>query len=41
MDYKLTFGQAILSMFQLGMLVCLWGIYTEVRKLVGAASKEN
>ena len=30
----LTFSQTIDAMFQLGILVALWGVYSEMRKLV-------
>jgi len=37
----LTLGETITAMFQLGMLVALWGIYTEVRNSVGNPSERK
>ena len=41
MAHTLTYAQSIMVLFQLGLLVTLWGIYTEVRKLGGNASDEK
>ena len=34
MEQMLTFGESIIVAVEVGMLVALWGIYTEVRKSV-------
>jgi len=37
----LTRSETVLVMFQLGILTALWGIYTEVRKMVEQRSAEK
>jgi len=37
----LTYGETITAMFQLGMLVVLWGIYTEVRNSAAKTSDKK
>lgn len=39
MDQLLTYADTVESMFQLGILAALWGIYTELRKRNERASK--
>ena len=37
----LTGGETILAMFNLAMLAALWGIYSELKKLVAQGKKEQ
>jgi hypothetical protein len=39
--HPLTDGETILAMFNLAILAALWGIYSEVRKLVAQGRKKQ
>ena len=41
MTHHLTSAETILAMFNLAIFAALWGIYTEVRKLVAETRKKQ
>ena len=40
MGKELLYSDAIVSMFQLAMVMLLWGIYTELKKIAANISKK-